>query len=154
MSFGRLLACNEFVLSPGAGFGTHQHAGVDIVTVVLSGSLTHVTALGTEQRGPGVYVLPTGSGVEHDERNDGAGEARFVQAFLVPGTGDPAVQVQVLALSAGERVDLAGPAFVLVTSGSVGVGADVLSAGDSLRAETALVSLVAQDEASLVAVFP
>src|SRR5437899_11005007 len=71
VSFGRMLACNEFVLEPGAGFGRHRHTGVDIVTVVLDGVLTHVATERTEQRLPGTYVLPAATGVEHDERNDG-----------------------------------------------------------------------------------
>ena len=42
VSFGRMLACNEFVLEPGSGFGLHRHAGVDVVTTVLEGVLTHL----------------------------------------------------------------------------------------------------------------
>ena len=32
VSFGSMLACNEFVLQPGAGFGLHKHVGIEIVT--------------------------------------------------------------------------------------------------------------------------
>jgi mannose-6-phosphate isomerase-like protein (cupin superfamily) len=128
VSFGPLVACNEFVLAPGAGFGTHRHAGVDVVSVVLEGVLTHVTPSGASRRPPGVYVFPTGAGAEHDERNDGQVPVRFVQAWVLPGAVDP--RPSVLGPGA-HRVD--GPAFVFVTAGSVEVGPDVLEAGDSLR---------------------
>jgi quercetin dioxygenase-like cupin family protein len=123
VSFGRMLACNEFVLEPGAGFGLHRHAGVDIVTTVLEGELTHVTAAGSERRGPGSYLLATGSGVEHDERNDGDVPVRFVQVWLLPGgnllprDGSP--------VNAGD--------FILVTSGEADLDGTRLRAGDSAR---------------------
>jgi redox-sensitive bicupin YhaK (pirin superfamily) len=123
VSFGRMLACNEFVLEPGAGFGLHRHAGVDIVTVVLDGVLTHVTVEGTEQRPVGAYVLPAAEGLEHDERNDGDAPVRFVQVWLLPGE-DPLPREE-SPVSAGD--------FVLVTSGEADLDGTRLTAGDSAR---------------------
>lgn len=131
LSFGRMLACNEFVLEPGCGFGPHRHAGVDVVTTVLSGTLTHVHEGRAEARRPGSYVFATGSGVEHDERNDGTEPVRFVQAWFVPGTADPRPASHELA--AGEEVTLPAPAFLLVLDGEVEVGGAALTSGDSAR---------------------
>jgi redox-sensitive bicupin YhaK (pirin superfamily) len=130
LSFGRLLACNEFVLEPGSGFGPHRHTGFDVVTTVLSGTLTHVVGEAREARGPGSYVLATGDGVEHDERNDGAVPVRFVQAWLLPGTTDPRP-----VRHAQGSTSLAGTAFVLVVSGQVRLAGELLDAGDSARVE-------------------
>src|SRR5437868_14231749 len=77
VSFGILQACNEFVLEPGAHFGLHRHVGIDIVTVVLQGELTHVLTSGPPGRaqlqtpgprvwlqGPGVDLTAAAAGVE------------------------------------------------------------------------------------------
>lgn len=125
--YGGLLAVNEFVLDPGAGFGLHRHAGIDVVTVVLEGRLTHL--------GPGHDLsagesrrLCTGGGVEHDERNDGVTPLRFVQAWLEPGH-EP--WLQLVGPDATARVE--GPAFVLAGAGQVEVDGELLEQGDSVR---------------------
>jgi redox-sensitive bicupin YhaK (pirin superfamily) len=134
LRYGALLACNEFVLDPGAGFGRHRHAGIDVVTVVLGGELTHVGP----GEGSGLVAgesrrLPTDGGLEHDERNEGAVPLRFVQAWLEPGH-EP--WLQVVASGATERVE--GPAFVLAATGRVDVDGEVLEQGDSLRSDEAV----------------
>lgn len=134
VSFGSLLACNEFVLDPGSGFGLHQHAGVDIVTVVLEGTLTHV---GPGQE-PGLRAgesrrIRTEGGIEHDERNEGVEVLRFVQAWLRPRT-DPWLHL----VTAGQALRVAGPAFVFAGCGEVRVEGEVLSAGDSIRSDEAV----------------
>ncbi|WP_063796008.1 pirin family protein [Streptacidiphilus griseoplanus] len=90
--FGSLLACNEELLAPGAGFEQHRHRDVEIVTWVVEGALAH-----RDDRGhagvvrPGmVQYLGAGSGVAHTERNlGGAAEpVRFVQMWLQPDRFD------------------------------------------------------------------
>jgi mannose-6-phosphate isomerase-like protein (cupin superfamily) len=85
VSFGPLTGFDEHVIDPGGGFGWHAHRGVDIVTWVLEGSLTHRDSLGNEHE---LYVgalahLAAGFGVRHEERNAGTGRVRFVQATLL-----------------------------------------------------------------------
>ncbi|MCE0763481.1 pirin family protein [Pseudonocardia kujensis] len=84
--FGALLAHNDERVAPGAGYDTHAHDEVDLVTWVVAGELAHTDSLGNEVRvRPGtVQVLSTGTGVEHAERCGGPGPVRFVQAWLVP----------------------------------------------------------------------
>jgi redox-sensitive bicupin YhaK (pirin superfamily) len=128
VSFGRMVACNDFVLEPGAGFGPHRHAGVDVVTTVLSGVLTHLEGEARERRGPGSYVFATGPGAEHDERNDGEVPVRFVQAWFLPGTADPRPLVH-----EGASTALAPGSVVLVVAGTVAVAGTELGPGDSAR---------------------
>jgi redox-sensitive bicupin YhaK (pirin superfamily) len=128
VSFGRMVACNELVLAPGSGFGPHRHAGVDVVTTVLAGTLTHVEGEVREQRGPGSYVFRTGAGAEHDERNDGPEPVRFVQAWFLPGTADPRPSSYERG---GETV--AADSFLLVVAGEVELAGQRLEVGDSAR---------------------
>lgn len=84
-SYGPLVAHDEIVLEPGAGFPSHRHRDLEVVTWVLAGTLEHQDDLGPPAvLGPGtVQVLSTGSGVEHAE-TAGAHGACFLQAWLLP----------------------------------------------------------------------
>ncbi|MFJ9644945.1 pirin family protein [Streptomyces sp. NPDC004244] len=97
LRFGPVLACNEEVLAPGAGFDEHPHSHTEIVTWVVEGELTHKGSTGEEAviRPGDVQHLGAGSGARHVERNDGAEPLRFVQTWLaplVPG-GEPAYRL-------------------------------------------------------------
>ena len=80
-SLGPLLRLADDRLTGGTGYGRHAHAAVDVVAVVLAGSLRH--AWGREAvLGPGdVAVLRAGRGLEHDEVA-GAGGAHVLQTYL------------------------------------------------------------------------
>jgi quercetin 2,3-dioxygenase len=93
-SLGALLRLADDRLGPGAGYGRHPHAAVDVVAVVLAGSLRH--AWGREAvLGPGdVALLRAGRGLEHDEVA-GAGGAHVLQTYLrsAEPAGQPAHDV-------------------------------------------------------------
>jgi len=80
-SLGPLLRLADDRLGPDAGYGLHAHADVEVVAVLLSGSLRH--AWGREAvLGPGdVAVLRAGRGLQHDEIA-GADGAHVLQAYL------------------------------------------------------------------------
>jgi redox-sensitive bicupin YhaK (pirin superfamily) len=127
--YGALLACNEFVLEPGAGFGMHRHAGIDIVTVVLEGVLQDVQEGESHVLREGeVRHLATEAGLEHDERNAGELPLRFAQVWLSPGT-DP----WLVAARDGQGATVPGPAFVFAATGEVRVDGELLEQGDSAR---------------------
>jgi quercetin 2,3-dioxygenase len=86
-SLGPLLRIADDRLEPRAGYGRHEHRAVDVVAVVLSGSLHHRWD-GDVPLGAGdVAVLRAGAGLTHDEvaGDDGA---RVLQCYL--RSADPA----------------------------------------------------------------
>jgi redox-sensitive bicupin YhaK (pirin superfamily) len=93
-SLGPLLRIADDRLAPHAGYGRHEHRSVDVVAVVLAGSLRHRWGDGAELAAGDVAVLRAGTGLEHDEiaGDDGA---RVLQCYLrsaVPVAG-PAYEV-------------------------------------------------------------
>lgn len=88
VSWGPLVAHNVEELEAGGGYAPHRHAGVDIVTWVLSGTLAHEDGFDhVEVVRPGsVQSLGAGAGVEHAERNadpaPGGPPVRFVQMWV------------------------------------------------------------------------
>ncbi|TFV57936.1 hypothetical protein E4P41_13840 [Geodermatophilus sp. DF01-2] len=66
-SLGPLLRLADDHLAPGAGYGRHAHRAVDVVAVVLAGSLRHGWGPGTVVAAGDVAVLRAGTGLEHDE---------------------------------------------------------------------------------------
>jgi redox-sensitive bicupin YhaK (pirin superfamily) len=86
-SFGRLVCHNDDRLEPGSGYDDHPHRGLEIVTWVLSGALTHRDDAGRSGVvTPGrVQVMSAGSGVVHSEVVEpGAAPTRFVQTWVLP----------------------------------------------------------------------
>ncbi|MDZ4831891.1 MAG: pirin family protein [Phycisphaerae bacterium] len=87
MGFRALRVINDDRVSAGAGFGTHGHRDMEIVTVVLEGTLSHRDSLGHEQAlFPGeVQAMTAGSGIEHSEFNGSSSEpAHFLQVRILP----------------------------------------------------------------------
>jgi hypothetical protein len=80
-SLGPLLRMAHDRLDPGAGYGRHPHRAVDVVAVVLEGSLHHGWEGGARMAAGDVAVLRAGTGLEHDEVAGDAG-ARVLQTYL------------------------------------------------------------------------
>ena len=80
-SLGPLLRVTEDRLAPGAGYGRHVHTDVDVVAVVLAGSLTHGWGSDAALAAGDVGWLRAGAGLEHDEVAGPAG-AVVVQTYL------------------------------------------------------------------------
>ncbi|WP_104523020.1 pirin family protein [Blastococcus atacamensis] len=80
-SLGPLLRIADDRLPPGAGYGRHDHRAVDVVAVVLAGSVTHRWAADVTAAAGDVAVLRAGRGLTHDEvaGDDGA---RVLQCYL------------------------------------------------------------------------
>ncbi|SFF12372.1 pirin family protein [Blastococcus tunisiensis] len=80
-SLGPLLRMADDRLAPHAGYGRHEHRAVDVVAVVLAGSLRHRWGDGAELAAGDAAVLRAGAGLEHDEVA-GAEGARVLQCYL------------------------------------------------------------------------
>lgn len=158
VGFGLLVACNEELLAPGAGFALHPHRDVEIVTWVAEGELEHRDSAGNSSlvRPGDVQRLSAGSGVRHSERNAGATPLRFVQMWLVPGAfgtepeheivhgiadGTPfalprtEAVLHVRRLGDGERTAVPDAPFVYahVVRGEALLDGETLHAGDAAR---------------------
>lgn len=86
-NIGVLRVCNDDLVQPSRGFGTHGHRDAEIVTYVVSGSLTHADSMGSsETLGRGsVQYMTAGRGVRHSEQNASPSEPlRFVQLWFTP----------------------------------------------------------------------
>ncbi|SEP18272.1 pirin family protein [Trujillonella endophytica] len=99
-SLGPLLRIADDRLGPGTRYGLHEHRAVDVVAVVLAGSLRHCWDGGAEVAAGDVAVLRAGTGLEHDEiaGDDGA---RVLQCYLRTAAPGAAPAHEVVAAAAG-----------------------------------------------------
>lgn len=90
MGFGHLRVINQDIVQPGAGFGTHGHKNMEIISYVVDGTLAHRDSTGTQgiiQPGD-VQVMSAGAGIRHSEMNGSTSETvQFLQIWLLPQEG-------------------------------------------------------------------
>jgi hypothetical protein len=87
MGFGPLRVINDDRIAPGAGFPTHSHNDMEIVTWVLEGSLEHKDSLGNGGliRPGEAQRMRAGHGIAHSEYNASATEpVHLLQIWIEP----------------------------------------------------------------------
>lgn len=86
MQFGNLRVFNDDCVKEHTGFQTHPHAEMEIVTIVMSGELTHEDSMGnTIKIKPGeVQRMSAGTGIEHSEMNRGDAPVELYQIWFLP----------------------------------------------------------------------
>src|SRR5713101_5282775 len=129
MGFRSLRVLNDDRVQPGAGFGTHGHRDMEILSYVLEGALEHKDSSGGGGviRPGEIQFMRAGSGVRHSEYNHSKDEpVHFLQVWILPDK-------QGLAPKYGQQSfdrALAKRSFVLLASrdgreGSLQVAQDV-----------------------------
>jgi quercetin 2,3-dioxygenase len=87
IGFRALRVINDDRVVPGAGFGTHSHRDMEIITYVLEGELQHKDSLGNGAiiRPGDAQIMSAGTGITHSEFNASADEpVHFLQIWVIP----------------------------------------------------------------------
>jgi hypothetical protein len=129
MGFRALRVINDDRVAAGAGFGTHGHRDMEILSYVLEGALAHKDSSGGGGviRPGEIQFMRAGTGVTHSEYNDSkVAPVHFLQIWIVPDARGlkPAYGQQAFDTGAAAR------SFVLLASkdgreGSLQVHQDV-----------------------------
>jgi len=89
--FGMLRVLNDDTVAGGMGFGMHPHDNMEIITVMLSGTLEHKDSMGNvgQIKAGEVQVMSAGTGIMHSEYNPSkTEEAKLFQTWIFPSKRD------------------------------------------------------------------
>ena len=87
MNFGMLRVLNDDVVQPKMGFGMHPHRNMEIISIPISGALSHKDSMDNKRaiEVGEVQVMSAGTGLTHSEFNDSkTDEVNFLQLWIIP----------------------------------------------------------------------
>ncbi|MFT6551066.1 MAG: redox-sensitive bicupin YhaK (pirin superfamily) [Zhongshania marina] len=87
MGISALRVINDDTVAGGAGFNTHGHRDMEIISYVLEGSIEHIDSMGHRYEVPAgeIQRMSAGRGVTHSEYNASSTEKlRFLQIWVQP----------------------------------------------------------------------
>jgi hypothetical protein len=84
--FGLLKTFNDDYVKAENGFGLHGHMNMEIISIMLAGSMNHIDSLGYKEvvKKDWVQIMSAGSGLRHEEHNVGEDEVNFLQIWIEP----------------------------------------------------------------------
>lgn len=84
--FGRVLVVNDDIVAAHAGFPTHAHSHMEIVTYIVEGQITHEDSMGNRDtiHSGEMQLMSVGGRVEHSEFNEGDRATRLLQVWILP----------------------------------------------------------------------
>ena len=106
INFGAIRVLNDDIIAPGAGFPTHPHDNMEIITIPLSGVLEHKDSMGNvaQIKTGEVQVMSAGTGVTHSEYNGSqTEELKLFQIWLFPNKKDVKPRYDELKLKVEDR---------------------------------------------------
>ena len=85
-AFGTLITFNDDYVQAGKGFGIHPHINMEIISVLLRGSMNHKDSMGYSNvvHEDWVQIMSAGSGLFHEEYNVGEDDVNFLQIWIQP----------------------------------------------------------------------
>lgn len=109
LGFKDLLVINEDFVSPKAGFPTHPHKNMEILTIVLSGKLGHTDSMGNVKTlTPGkIQRMYAGQGVRHSEFNLSETETlNLLQIWVKPNQSNKPSEYEEKEFDFKEKINL------------------------------------------------
>jgi quercetin 2,3-dioxygenase len=88
IQFGALRVFNDDVIEQHTGFPTHPHREMEIITIVLSGEITHEDSIGNKTiiKAGDVQRMSAGTGIAHSEFNRADTPVHLYQIWIHPDT--------------------------------------------------------------------
>ncbi len=96
MGISALRVINDDRIAAHRGFGTHPHDNMEILTCVLSGTISHQDSMGNQGdiHAGEWQLMSAGTGVEHSEINQGDEPVHLLQIWMIPNIRNAAPNYQ------------------------------------------------------------
>jgi len=103
--FRTLTVINEDHVAPQSGFEPHSHKNMEIMTYVVSGTLTHQDSTGAKStmKSGDAQLMSAGVGIEHSEMNETDEPCHFLQIWIKPDQQDEAPKYQQISVEREEK---------------------------------------------------